>query len=86
VLTVAAVAAAKGIEPAKIEVQIDRTTNEGAVWETALSVQVDLGTGLTQREQIILFNSARHCEVHKLLGGAITVAYELGEMPGRRET
>jgi hypothetical protein len=32
---------------------------------------------LTRREQIILFNSARHCEVHKLLGGEMSMAYEL---------
>jgi hypothetical protein len=42
-------------------------------------VCVDLGPGLSRREQIILFNSARHCEVHKLLDGEIEVAYELVE-------
>jgi hypothetical protein len=60
-------------------VQIDRQTNEGTTWQTAFSVHVDLGVGLTRREQIILFNSARHCEVHKLLDGEINVKYELGE-------
>jgi hypothetical protein len=76
-LTIAAVAANKGINPKKIEVQIDRRTSEGATWKTAFSVQVDLGPGLARREQIILFNSARHCEVHKILGGEIEADYQL---------
>lgn len=69
----------KGIKPAKIEIEIDRQTSEGAAWQTAFSVTVNLGPGLTRREQIILYNSARHCEVHKLLDGEIEVGYELGD-------
>ena len=79
-LTIAAVAADKGIAPQKIEVQIERQTSEDATWQTAFSVRIDLGPGLTRREQIILFNSARHCEVHKLLKGEIKTTYKLEEV------
>jgi len=37
---------------------------------------LDLGPGLTQRERAILLNSARHCEVHKLLTGALHFNYD----------
>ncbi len=33
---------------------------------------LDLGEGLTPREQRILYNSARTCEVHKMLRGEVT--------------
>ena len=73
----AAVAANKGIEPQALGVQIRRQTVEGTRWQTAFIVEVDLGQGLSRREQGILFNSARHCEVHKLLTGAMTFDYRL---------
>ena len=78
-LTLAAVAAAKGIAPERIDVQIERRTDESRPWKTQFEVQVDLGAGLTHRERIILFNSARHCEVTKLLDGEMAFAYELVE-------
>ena len=61
--------------------QIQRTTKEGQSWQTQFQVQVDLGEGLTRREQIILFNSARRCEVNKLLNGEIRFDYQL-QVPG----
>jgi hypothetical protein len=79
VLTLAAVAADKGISPQTIDVQIRRHTETGRPWRTHFEVQVDLGTGLTRREQIILYNSARHCEVHKLLTGDLSFDYALAE-------
>jgi hypothetical protein len=63
-------------------VEIERDTVEGIHWQTNFAVRVDLGPGLTRREQAILFNSARRCEVHKLLDGKIGMMYELEE---RRE-
>jgi len=81
VLTVAAVAAHKGIEPERIDVQIERQTTESAVWRTAFVIHLDLGQGLSRREQIILINSARHCEVHKLLGGEMAFDYQLVDTP-----
>jgi hypothetical protein len=41
-------------------------------------IEIDLGAGLTQREQTILLNSARSCEVSKLLAGNIDLDYRLG--------
>lgn len=72
VLTMAAVAASKGIQPDKLEVQVDAVTDvtEGGQ-RTRFSSTIDLGQGLSDREVKILFNSARQCEVHKLLGGQI---------------
>jgi uncharacterized OsmC-like protein len=81
VLTVAAVAANKGIEPERIDVQIERQTTEGTAWRTAFVIHIDLGQGLSRREQIILLNSARHCEVHKLLGGEMSFDYQIVHTP-----
>jgi len=62
-------------------VQVGRTTEEGQSWQTRFEVRVDLGEGLTRRERIILFNSARRCEVNKLLNGAMTFDYQLAGCP-----
>ena len=72
VLTMAAVAASKGIQVEKLEAQVDAVTDvtEGGQ-RTRFSSTINLGQGLTDRETKILFNSARRCEVHKLLGGQI---------------
>ena len=72
VLTMAAVAANKGMTLDKLEVQVETRVEEaGRQQKTTFVTAVDLGLGLTERERKILFNSARHCEVHKLLGGSI---------------
>ena len=72
VLTMAAVAANKGMTLDKLEVQIETRVEEaGRQQKTTFVTAVDLGLGLTERERKILFNSARRCEVHKLLGGII---------------
>jgi uncharacterized OsmC-like protein len=76
-LTIAAVAEAKGIAPERIDVQIRRQTREDLSWQTLFVVQVDLGQGLTRRERVLLFNSARRCEVRKLLNGEMTFDYQL---------
>ena len=78
-LTLAAVAADKGISPQTIDVQIQRHTETGRSWSTQFDVQIDLGDGLTRREWIILYNSARHCEVNKLLTGDLSFQYTLAE-------
>ena len=56
--------------------QLERSTEEGQDWHTQFEVRIDLGEGLTRRERIILLNSARRCEVHKLLNGEITFDYQ----------
>ena len=82
VLTMAAVAANKGIQVDKLEAQVDAVTDvtEGGQ-QTRFSSTIDLGQGLTDREIKILFNCARRCEVHKLLGGQIEFEERLAGSP-----
>lgn len=76
-LTLAAVAAHKDIHPEKIDVEIQRQTNdEGACWDTSFTIRLDLGQGLTPRERAIMLGSARHCEVNKLLTGTLRFEYD----------
>ena len=74
-----AVAAHKGIEPKTLDVQIFRQTVEETPWQTAFAIKLDLGEGLSHRERAILFNSARRCEVQKLLTGEMTFDYRLSK-------
>jgi len=72
VLTVAAVAVNKGIVLNRLEVRVETRIEEaGHQQRTTFVTAIDLGSGLTERERKILFNSARRCEVHKLLRGVI---------------
>ena len=74
----AAVAASKNIRVEKLQARVATTVDERApLWQSRFAVQVDVGAGLSQRERIILFNSARHCEVHKLLSGELSFDYRL---------
>ncbi len=72
VLTMAAVATNKGIEPARLEADVEgRTEFVGRSTRTYFTTRLRLGEGLTQREVRILYNAARSCEVHKMLRGEI---------------
>ena len=84
VLNMAAVAAHKGIAFDKLEVQVQSCTEEEDRHQqrTAFVTTVDLGSGLTERETKILFNSARRCEVHKLLRGTIEFRETIGQLSG----
>ncbi|MCP4751484.1 MAG: hypothetical protein GY866_11360 [Proteobacteria bacterium] len=53
-------------------------TVEKAPWRTSFAVEIVLDEGLTRREQSILFNSARSCEVVKMLGGKTGFDFQLG--------
>jgi hypothetical protein len=75
VLTLAAVAEHKKISPEHIEVSVRRETVEQDRWDTSFFVRLDLGGGLTTRERTILFNSARQCDVRKLLIGVLHFDY-----------
>lgn len=56
--------------------QVERRTEESIQgWQTGFSIQLDLGAGLTLRERTILLNSARRCEVYKLLTSAMRFDY-----------
>jgi uncharacterized OsmC-like protein len=76
----AAVADSKGIRVEKLAARVATIVEEGgSVWRSRFQVQVDVGGGLGRRERVILFNSARRCEVHKLLSGEIGFDYNLDE-------
>jgi hypothetical protein len=72
VLTMAAVAAHKGIHPTLLGATVEGHTELGTVTTTHFASDLDLGEGLTPREERILFNAARQCEVHKMLRGTVT--------------
>jgi uncharacterized OsmC-like protein len=82
VLTIAAVAASKGITLDEAAVDIHRQTSEGTVWQTSFRIEIHLAEGLTKREKAILYNSARKCEVHKMLNGQFRFDYELSGTAG----
>ena len=78
VLTMSAVAEHKQINVAKIEVHIDpRIEEDHGEMRSHFSTRIDLGPGLDKRERTILFNSARRCEVHKLLSGPMGFDFTL---------
>jgi len=76
-LTIAAVAENKKIKLEKAEIQIARQTLENKPSITAVRININLGNGLTPRERKILFNSARTCEVNKMLAGGFKFDYQL---------
>jgi uncharacterized OsmC-like protein len=79
VLTMAAVAASKGITSTRLVASVEGSTEfAGRRASTRFTSKLDLGEGLTPREQRILYNSARQCEVHKMLQGQITFEEHLG--------
>ena len=80
VLTMSAVADNKGIAFTRLAASVQgRTEFTGRRASTHLASKLDLGEGLTPREQRILYNSARQCEVHKMLQGEITFEEHLEE-------
>jgi uncharacterized OsmC-like protein len=79
VLTVAAVAAHKGIHPTRLGATVEGRTQLGAETITRFASELDLGEGLSPREQRILFNAARQCEVHKMLRGEVTFEEHLAQ-------
>jgi len=62
----------------KLETKVLCITGDRISLSARFIIEIDLGTGLTQREQTILLNSARNCEVSKLLTGNIEIDYQLG--------
>jgi len=70
-----AVADHKKITLNNLEVRVGCLTGNGASPSTLFKINIDVGSGLTQRERAILLNSARHCEVGKILTGPIDIEY-----------
>ena len=52
-----------------------QTAADGSPWNTRFTVCLDLGRDLPPRVRAIMLGSARHCEVHKLLTGALQFDY-----------
>ena len=72
VLTMAAVAANKGMELTTLGAAVEgRTEFASRSAKTRFVTHLELDEGLTSREVRILYNAARACEVHKLLRGEI---------------
>ena len=76
-LTVSAVAEHKEISLGKIEARIKREMASDGTEATLFHIEIELGGDLTKRERILLFNSARNCEVNKLLSGDVSFEYKL---------
>jgi uncharacterized OsmC-like protein len=76
-MTIAAVAEEKGISPKKMEIQVTRLTMVNDKWKTHFSIQIDLGKGLSKREQVLLYNAARTCEVGRMISGEVDFEYKL---------
>lgn len=82
VLTMAAVAASKGIAVTRLGATVQGITEfVGLGAKTRFVTSLDLGSSLGRREQAILYNSARHCEVHKMLHGQIEFQDSLADKP-----
>jgi uncharacterized OsmC-like protein len=79
VLTISAVAEHKQIKLAGINVRIFRDVSDSKEVDTRFLIEANLRGNLTKREKILLFNSARNCDVSKLLSGNIMFQYELKE-------
>jgi len=75
----AAVADNKKINLDVVDVRISYEIQAGRTWTTGFDIRIDLNDKLTRRERTILFNSARGCEVSKLLSGENTFTYKLAE-------
>ena len=56
--------------PERHPAQIDKTT---------FFIETELQGELSKRERILLFNSARKCDVSKLLAGEVSFEYQLIE-------
>jgi uncharacterized OsmC-like protein len=85
VLTMAAVADNKGIAITQLAALVEgRTEFRGRQASTRFVSHLDVGEGLTKREERILYNSARNCEVHKMLRGEI--AFEDGLVGHQRQS
>jgi hypothetical protein len=62
---------------AGINVNISRNTSDANKVETQFLIEISLKGELTKHDKIILFNSARKCEVGKLISGKINFQHQL---------
>ena len=73
----AAVAAHKQISIDGMHVRIEGQTRKQSPASAAFQVEIELSPELTQRERTILYNSARSCDVSKILTGDTSFTYKL---------
>ena len=86
VLTMAAVADHKGIAITHLRAKVESHTHiSGREATSRFVTRLELDEGLTPREQRILYNSARNCEVHKMLRGEVVFEETLA-IPGSATT
>jgi len=58
-------------------VRVSRSTSQTEQDKTTFLIETELGGDLSKREKILLFNSARKCDVGKLLAGEVSLEYQL---------
>jgi uncharacterized OsmC-like protein len=80
VLTLDAVAKNKGMALADVEARLDYHTDSNGQTEFQVALQLD--AGLSKRERQILYQSAKLCEVGKLLKSEVTIDYRVCEEKG----
>lgn len=78
-MTVSAVAEHKGITLAGIKVRVSRKTKSEDEIRSSFFVEIELPRELDEREKVLLFNSARRCDVTKILAGEMDFSYKLIE-------
>ncbi len=65
----------------EIEVLVSRDTYNNEENHSVYSVEIELPANLDDREKILLFNSARKCDVTKILKGGFQFQYQLRNIP-----
>lgn len=65
----------------EIEVLVSRDTHNNEENQSVYSVEIELPAKLDDREKILLFNSARNCDVTKILKGEFQFQYQLRNIP-----
>jgi hypothetical protein len=72
-LTMAAVAVGKEMDPTGFSVKVTLTPSSDGRDGASLDSEIRLSDQYSSREQRILCNAARSCEVHHILRGPITL-------------
>jgi len=64
-----------------IEVRVSREVQNTRENKSLYSVEIELPAYLDDREKILLFNSAKKCDVTKILKGEFQFQYQLRNIP-----
>jgi uncharacterized OsmC-like protein len=65
-----------------VDVRVSRRSSPTDKDTTVFHIETELKGDLSQREKILLFNSARKCDVSKLLAGQVNFEYLLRDGDG----